>query len=103
LALAIPSTAFAGPKPTIQVFDPSTPYVTGSGFTPNGQIQLVEKNVGVKGKPLLKEVVSADGNGNLFAYLACGTAGDQQTVKAKDLTTHKGAKPSPPMSLGCIN
>ena len=102
IGLAAPAYAKKPPKPAIQVVDGSTPYVTGTGFTPDGSVTVTDKTVGKPKVAPYTETVTADASGNLFAYLPCGLGGRTETVKAQDGTTGRSSAKSPPMNLFCI-
>ncbi len=102
--VGLSSTAWAyklPTKPTITVVvQPGNSYVTGSGFTGQGDIVIKEKTV--HGGVLEKLNEGADGYGDLTETpLVCGPAGTKQQVSALDWTSKERAVKVKAVNLPC--
>jgi len=83
LARVTPAT-----HPVIQAFNPSTPYVQGTGFTPSGSVRIAEWVDGNKAGTVKRWKVMAGTDGSIFSYAACeGTAANTIDYKATDIST----------------
>jgi hypothetical protein len=101
VGLSSPAWAKPHPKPTIALTNTGSPYVSGSNYTPSGSVVLTEWAVGTK-KPIATESGTAGSDGTMFFYLNCD--GQQSvTIQAKDITTNRKSKKTPPAVLLCVN
>jgi hypothetical protein len=103
-ALAVlPATpAWAAPKPHISVLATGGggPYVTGSKFTPGGNVVVTEWAAGVK-KPYWTSTTSANGSGQIAMYDICD-GNTALRIQARDVTTGRKSNKTAPVAYLCI-
>ncbi len=101
------ASAVATPKltPTITVTEPggsNGPYVTGTGFTPNGNYVVYEWVKGAMHPPYYSKVNgTADSSGNFATFDSCD-GNTALKIQAKDLTTKAKSNVWPAMAYSCI-
>jgi hypothetical protein len=99
--LEFPTGMASAGGPMIQVQEESAPYVTGSGFTPNGPVVLKEKQVGVKGA-IAKLHITAESNGDIAQFGECD-GNNAISFVATDTTTGLKSNKTASGVYTCIN
>ena len=98
-ALAAP--AFAVADPTVQVDKPcyvpgQEQHITGSGYTPNGEVTISYNEHGQHGSDFKSASVSADGAGNIDGLFETpDLASSDDTRETVDLAASDNVPPSP--------